>query len=116
MFFSLSGTLDAPLSETIQHALKASRNIESLYVHQASAINALAQGTHVIVSTSTASGKSVIYQVKMIIYNSLLCLKLKLGPHVEVSGGRPEFDCYLRIPNKGLFYFDKPFLSFNTVC
>lgn len=57
------GILDAPLSETIKQALNTARNIRDLYVHQASAINALAQGKHVIVSTSTASGKSVIYQV-----------------------------------------------------
>ncbi|TFY81755.1 hypothetical protein EWM64_g2254 [Hericium alpestre] len=55
-------TLDAPLSESIQHALSEARGITSLYTHQAAAISALARNEHVIVSTSTASGKSVIYQ------------------------------------------------------
>ncbi|KAG1858378.1 DEAD H helicase [Suillus subalutaceus] len=56
------GLLDEPLSHTIQQALRESRNITTLYYHQAAAINAIAQRKHVIVSTSTASGKSVIYQ------------------------------------------------------
>jgi hypothetical protein len=55
--------LKHPLSHTIQHALATSRNISSLYTHQVAAITALAEGKHVIVSTPTASGKSVIYQV-----------------------------------------------------
>ncbi|EJF65709.1 P-loop containing nucleoside triphosphate hydrolase protein [Dichomitus squalens LYAD-421 SS1] len=56
-------TLEPPLSDTISQALRDSRKITSLYTHQVSAINALARHKHVIVSTSTASGKSVIYQV-----------------------------------------------------
>lgn len=52
-----------PLSETILQALQSSRKITSLYSHQAAAIDAVARGQNVIVSTSTASGKSVIYQV-----------------------------------------------------
>ncbi|TFY60626.1 hypothetical protein EVJ58_g5016 [Rhodofomes roseus] len=54
--------IDPPLSETIAKALRDSRKITSLYTHQVAAIRALSQGKHVIVSTSTASGKSVIYQ------------------------------------------------------
>lgn len=57
------GDLDEPLSPNIKQALATARNISSLYTHQATAINALAKGENVIVSTSTASGKSVIYQV-----------------------------------------------------
>ncbi|KAG1882994.1 hypothetical protein F4604DRAFT_1953038 [Suillus subluteus] len=60
------GLLDEPLSHTIQQALRESRNITTLYYHQAAAINAIAQRKHVIVSTSTASGKSVIYQVPLL--------------------------------------------------
>ncbi|KAJ7168143.1 DEAD/H helicase [Mycena crocata] len=61
------GTLDSPLSETIASALKKSRKISSLYSHQASAINAINAGKlNVIVSTQTASGKSVIYQVPVL--------------------------------------------------
>ena len=52
-----------PLSDNVLTGLKSARNIQSLYTHQVAAINALANGQHVIVSTSTASGKSVIYQV-----------------------------------------------------
>ncbi|KII88939.1 hypothetical protein PLICRDRAFT_175191 [Plicaturopsis crispa FD-325 SS-3] len=60
--------LDTPLSESIKKALCDSRKITSLYTHQVAAINALAQGNHVIVSTSTASGKSVIYQVPVLTF------------------------------------------------
>ncbi|KIJ60621.1 hypothetical protein HYDPIDRAFT_32044 [Hydnomerulius pinastri MD-312] len=60
------GTLDEPLSESIQQALRNSRKISSLYLHQAAAINAISNKKHVIVSTSTASGKSVIYQVPLL--------------------------------------------------
>jgi superfamily II DNA/RNA helicase len=59
-----TGTPDPPLSDNIVMALKDARNITMLYTHQASAISALFQGKDVIVSTSTASGKSVIYQVQ----------------------------------------------------
>ncbi|KAJ3993850.1 DEAD/H helicase [Lentinula boryana] len=61
-----TGCLDPLLSSSIQQALQSSRNIETLYSHQATAINALNSGKDVIVSTSTASGKSVIYQVPLL--------------------------------------------------
>ncbi|KAH7919907.1 P-loop containing nucleoside triphosphate hydrolase protein [Leucogyrophana mollusca] len=62
------GILDVPLSATIQQALRDSRKITSLYIHQTAAINAISKGRHVIVSTSTASGKSVIYQIPLLRY------------------------------------------------
>jgi DEAD/DEAH box helicase domain-containing protein len=55
--------LDLPLSHRISEAIFKARNVQSLYSHQASAINAIRRGRHVVVSTSTASGKSMIYQV-----------------------------------------------------
>ena len=58
------GTLLTPLSANIRNALKTARNISSLYSHQADAINLLDESSNVVVSTRTASGKSVIYQVK----------------------------------------------------
>jgi DEAD/DEAH box helicase domain-containing protein len=70
----LPDELDEPLSATIQQALKNSRNITSLYSHQAVAIGALNSGKNVIISTSTASGKSVIYQVGAVdIYALAIC-------------------------------------------
>lgn len=76
-----------PLSETIMKALQDSRKITSLYSHQAAAIDAIARGKNVIVSTSTASGKSVIYQVH--ISSCLPFISYKgndrfLGPSAEV--------------------------------
>lgn len=60
------GFLDEPLSDEIRQALRDSRKIESFYTHQVAAINAISHKKHVIVSTSTASGKSVIYQVPIL--------------------------------------------------
>ncbi|KAI6110049.1 DEAD H helicase [Pisolithus sp. B1] len=60
------GFLSRPLSASIQQALRDSRKITSFYTHQAAAINAICNKEHVIVSTSTASGKSVIYQVPVL--------------------------------------------------
>lgn len=60
------GFLSQPLSPSIQQALRDSRKITSFYTHQTAAINAICDKKHVIVSTSTASGKSVIYQVSIL--------------------------------------------------
>jgi superfamily II DNA/RNA helicase len=62
-YIFLAGDLDDSLSDSVRQALKNSRRITRLYTHQAAAINAIARGKNVIVSTSTASGKSAIYQV-----------------------------------------------------
>jgi len=60
------GELNFPLSQNLVNALYNSRGITQFYSHQAEAINHLAEGHHVIVSTSTSSGKSLIYQIPMI--------------------------------------------------
>lgn len=60
-----SGVLAVPISDIIMQALRDSRKILSFYTHQAAAIDAIREGKNVIVSTSTASGKSVIYQVHL---------------------------------------------------
>ena len=81
---TFAGTVDPPLSDSIRTALLDARKISALYTHQATAIAALSQGKNVIVSTSTASGKSVIYQVKSIVFlsqaytNPSLSLKVPL--------------------------------------
>ena len=54
-----------PLDPRIRDAL-AGRGADRLYEHQALALDALAQGEHVMVVTPTASGKSLIYQVPAI--------------------------------------------------
>ncbi|KAF9456135.1 P-loop containing nucleoside triphosphate hydrolase protein [Collybia nuda] len=61
-----TGTLDPPLSESIKIALKSARGISTLYTHQALSIHAISEGKHTIVSTSTASGKSLIYQIPVL--------------------------------------------------
>ncbi|KAJ7349276.1 DEAD/H helicase [Mycena albidolilacea] len=60
------GSLNSELSDAVAHALQQSRSISSLYTHQTAAIDAINEGKHVIVSTATASGKSVIYQVPVL--------------------------------------------------
>ncbi|GEM12534.1 DNA/RNA helicase, DEAD/DEAH boxtype [Rhodotorula toruloides] len=68
---AIYGALDHAISPAFAQALLATKNInhQKLYSHQAAAINALhrsdahPRGRHVIVSTSTSSGKSLIYQI-----------------------------------------------------
>lgn len=62
----LYGDLEFPLSDEIWHALSASRNIENFYSHQAQLLNAINNGENVIISTSTSSGKSLIYQLPVL--------------------------------------------------
>ncbi|KDO23163.1 hypothetical protein SPRG_09971 [Saprolegnia parasitica CBS 223.65] len=51
-------------------ALVSSLHIEKLYAHQATGIDALLNGHHVAISTSTSSGKSMVYNIP--VANSLL--------------------------------------------
>lgn len=60
------GDLDFQLSQNLVNALYNTRGITQLYSHQAEAINNLYEGSNVIVSTSTSSGKSLIYQIPML--------------------------------------------------
>ncbi|EKG10099.1 Helicase [Macrophomina phaseolina MS6] len=60
------GDLTFQLSQNLVNALYNTRNIERLYAHQAEAINNLFEGHNVIVSTSTSSGKSLIYQIPVL--------------------------------------------------
>ncbi|KAF8316647.1 P-loop containing nucleoside triphosphate hydrolase protein [Clavulina sp. PMI_390] len=56
------GQLDRELPKEVEVALKEARSVEGFYTHQADAINAFWKGKNVVVSTATASGKSIIYQ------------------------------------------------------
>lgn len=60
------GDLKFQLSQNLVNALYNTRGITQLYSHQAEAINNLYEGSNVIVSTSTSSGKSLIYQIPML--------------------------------------------------
>lgn len=60
------GDLIFHLSQNLINALYNTRGITQLYSHQAEAINNLYEGHNVIVSTSTSSGKSLIYQIPML--------------------------------------------------
>ncbi len=57
--------LKRPLPATLQQALRQT-GADKLYVHQAQAINAIRDGQHVIVATSTASGKTLVYNVPVL--------------------------------------------------
>ncbi|KAI9888098.1 MAG: hypothetical protein M1823_000033 [Watsoniomyces obsoletus] len=63
---AIYGELNFELSQNMVNALYNTRNISQLYSHQAEAINNLYDGHHVIVSTSTSSGKSLIYQIPVL--------------------------------------------------
>ncbi|KAJ3300227.1 hypothetical protein HK104_003141 [Borealophlyctis nickersoniae] len=58
--------LDTPLSCPLTNALRDSIKVQRLYSHQAQAINHIEQGHNVVVSTSTSSGKSLIYQLPVL--------------------------------------------------
>lgn len=60
------GELSRPLPAALHHKVHHQLKIKRFYRHQAMAINALREGKHVIVSTSTASGKSLIYNVPVL--------------------------------------------------
>ncbi|KAK3318337.1 P-loop containing nucleoside triphosphate hydrolase protein [Apodospora peruviana] len=60
------GDLNFLLSQDMVNALFNSRGITQFYAHQAEAINSLVDGHNVVVSTSTSSGKSLIYQLPVL--------------------------------------------------
>jgi len=60
------GELNFVLSQNIVNALYNTRGIQQFYSHQTEAINSLHEGKHVIVATSTSSGKSLIYQIPVL--------------------------------------------------
>ncbi|CAZ84676.1 unnamed protein product [Tuber melanosporum] len=60
------GDLKFLLSQALVNALYTAHNVTRLYAHQVEAINNLCDGHSVIVSTSTSSGKSLIYQIPIL--------------------------------------------------
>ncbi|ODV95124.1 hypothetical protein PACTADRAFT_49872 [Pachysolen tannophilus NRRL Y-2460] len=60
------GDLNFELSDYLWNALYNMKKIEHFYSHQAQALNAIHDGKNVIISTSTSSGKSLIYQVPVV--------------------------------------------------
>lgn len=63
---AIYGELNFPLSQSLVNALYNVKGINKVYAHQAEAINNLHDGHHVIISTSTSSGKSLIYQLPVL--------------------------------------------------
>ncbi len=59
------GALRSPLHPDLQAQLR-SEGIERLYSHQAEAVNAALAGRHVVVVTSTASGKTLCYNLPVL--------------------------------------------------
>ena len=62
---AIFGVLSTPLHPLLQRALER-RNIDMLYAHQVKGIEALLSGKHVIVTTGTGSGKSLIYNIPIL--------------------------------------------------
>ncbi|KAF5531926.1 DEAD DEAH box helicase [Fusarium mexicanum] len=60
------GDLNFLLSQGLVNALYNANGITQFYAHQSEALNSLHDGKHVVVSTSTSSGKSLIYQLPVI--------------------------------------------------
>ncbi|ORZ32286.1 P-loop containing nucleoside triphosphate hydrolase protein [Catenaria anguillulae PL171] len=55
-----------PIPEAIAHGLQTARNITHLYAHQVDGIRHVLNNNHLIVTTSTASGKSLIYLIPIL--------------------------------------------------
>ena len=62
---ALTGDFPPDLHPALLNALRE-RGIEAPYVHQAKAINALRSGRHVTITTPTASGKTLCYNVPVL--------------------------------------------------
>lgn len=60
------GDLNFLLSQDLVNALYNAKGITQFFAHQAEAINNLHDKRHVVVSTSTSSGKSLIYQLPVL--------------------------------------------------
>ncbi|TDZ99853.1 ATP-dependent helicase HRQ1 [Colletotrichum sidae] len=60
---TVHGDLNFTLSQDLVNALYNAKGITQLFAHQAEAVNGLMEGRHVVVATSTSSGKSLIYQL-----------------------------------------------------
>lgn len=60
-----TASLSHDLLPSLQEALKA-RGVPQFYTHQAAAIDAVLDGSNVIVSTATASGKTLCYNVPVL--------------------------------------------------
>ena len=58
-------SLQQPLLRSLVEAIKAG-GTQQLYMHQAQAIDAVRSGQHVVVATSTASGKTLCYNVPVL--------------------------------------------------
>ncbi len=58
-------TLPESVDPRLAAALRA-RGVEQLYTHQAEALAAVARGENVVVSTATASGKSLCYTLPVL--------------------------------------------------
>ena len=59
------GELKTKLSPPVSRALRAA-GAERLYLHQVEAINAALDGQHVVVATSTASGKTLCFNAPVL--------------------------------------------------
>ena len=59
------GSLDRPLNPSLQSQLE-SLGVSSLYTHQAMAINSALSGKNIMVSTASASGKTLCYNVPVL--------------------------------------------------
>jgi DEAD/DEAH box helicase domain-containing protein len=57
--------LDVPLPPTLNAALKRA-GVARFFRHQAQGIDAVRRGQHVVVSTGTASGKTLVYNVPVV--------------------------------------------------
>jgi len=80
------GELAKPLKPELRNVLSDVLGINELYLHQAEGINAAREGQDVFISTSTSSGKSLVYNVP--VFESIMdesCTGLYIFPTKALS-------------------------------
>ena len=98
--------LKAPLREALRR-----RGIERLYTHQADAIRHVRQGRHVVVVTSTASGKTLCYYVPIVetLIDDALATALTIYPTKALAQDQFRGLCELRDEVEGLKFLCGPY-------
>ena len=89
-----------PLSEPVQAAL-AARGINQMFTHQAQAVDAVMAGKNVVVSTSTASGKSLCYNIPILealVQDRRACALYMFPTKASFPSGKAVIPCVCLAP------------------
>lgn len=99
--------LDPPLKPLLQQRL-AERGIDRLYRHQVEAIESVRSGAHTVISSGTASGKTLVYQVPVVeqLIEDRKATALLVFPTKALAQDQLRSLTQLRIPELSAATFD----------